>query len=396
MVYVHFPYCLQKCPYCDFVSFKRERSLIQHQRYAATVLAELEFRRQLLAQQSQSFYLHSIFFGGGTPSLWDPLAIGEVISALLAAWPIQEQPEITIECNPSSLSPASLAALAQTGANRLSIGVQSLNEERLKFLGRLHDGPLALQCLAWAHEAGFSRVSGDLIFGVTGQSPDEAAAEAEQLQQSGIKHLSAYNLTIEPGTQFGELARRGRLPLLDENLAAASFYAIEQVLEKAGFHHYEISNYAHPGQESQHNLGYWQGLTYLGLGCAAYGTIPRADTTVRYRNCPDPEKYQRWSETLPDSVSETPQQAIEILEESSETLDAETLLRERIMLGLRLADGFDIVTAANELGLEAWTPERQRQAERLVKRNRLEIQGNRLRIPRDARIFADGIIAELF
>jgi oxygen-independent coproporphyrinogen-3 oxidase len=223
------------------------------------------------------------------------------------------------------------------------------------------------------------RVSTDLIFGLPGQPPEDARAQASLLADLGLSHLSCYQLTIEPNTQFGQLARRGRLPLADDGAVAEAFVAIEEALAARGLHHYEISNYARRGEEARHNLGYWRGDEYLGLGCAAYGYL-RAPRPHRYRNAVVPKAYL----------------AAEDPTESSEDLEPDALLRERIMLGLRLEDGLDLEAAARDVGAVAWTPERRRQADRLVARGRLTVDGPHLRIPKDAWLWTDDTAASLF
>jgi len=378
-VYVHFPWCLQKCPYCDFLSLPAERAAIPHADYARAVENELAAR----AGAVSGYRLESIFFGGGTPSLWEPDELGSVLRAILQAFP-HEGPEITVECNPSSLDAARARALLDAGANRLSIGVQSLDRERLAFLGRLHDPDSALRAVNDALAAGIPRVSADLIFGVHGQSPDNACHEARTLAATGVTHLSAYALTIEPGTRFGELARRGRLPLLGDAAVADSFAGVEATLAELGFEHYEISNYAKPGQRSQHNLGYWRGYDYLGIGTGAWGTWRTPGGRFRYRNTPSPERYMKgWLEGSTTALD----QKNELISEL-EAITPEISLRERLMLGLRLAEGVD----TSGFTLDA---ARTKAAGRLVQRGLLEIDGDRWRIPQSKWLFADGAIAEL-
>jgi oxygen-independent coproporphyrinogen-3 oxidase len=385
-VYVHFPFCLKKCPYCDFVSFARARESIDHAGYADAVLAELARRREALAGRR----LTTIFIGGGTPSLWEPAELGRVVRAILeAADERAPEVEITAECNPTSLDEERARALIDAGVNRLSIGVQGLDDERLKFLGRLHDPDGGLAAVAAAVRAGVPRVSADLIYGVeagaNADAPETAANEVGRVADLGVTHLSAYSLTIEPGTQFGDLARRGKLPIAPDDAVAEAFFAVEEALERRGFTHYEISNYAKPGQEARHNLGYWRGVDYLGLGCAAFGTLSAGDgSAVRYRNHKDP---LRWAAAAKSG---------EPLEAEREELDAETRLKERIMLGLRLADGLDLEAAAAELGVSAWPPARRRAADKLAARGRIELEGGRVRVPAKARIWTDGVAAELF
>lgn len=357
------------------------------------MLAEIDRRKEDLGGRE----LRSVFFGGGTPSLWEPEQLGRVLAGVTAAaGQVAGDLEVTVECNPTSLDEAQARALCAVGVNRLSVGVQGLDPERLRFLGRLHDPEGGLAALEAARRAGVPRVSGDLIYGVALGAPpgqdvreqpaERAADEARTVARTGVGHVSVYSLTIEAGTAFGDLARRGRLPLASEEAQAEAFVAIEAALLAEGLAHYEISNYARPGEEARHNLGYWRGLDYVGLGCAAFGTItaPGARDAVRYRNLPAPEQY------MAAATDGGP------LVERVERLDAETRLRERIMLGLRLREGVDLEAAAASLGVPAWSAARHRAAERLERAGRLEVAGGRLTIPRGAWLFADGIAAALF
>jgi oxygen-independent coproporphyrinogen-3 oxidase len=385
-VYVHFPFCLKKCPYCDFVSFARARDEIDHRGYADAVIAELGRRRGALAGKR----LATVFFGGGTPSLWEPAELGRVLRAVLAAADAKaDEVEVTAECNPTSLDEDRARALVAEGVGRLSVGVQGLDATRLAFLGRLHDPEGGLAAVRAALRAGVPRVSADLIYGVaTGPeapSPADAAAEVRTVAATGVTHLSAYSLTIEPGTQFGELARRGRLPVAPDDAVADAFFAVEEALTALGFVHYEISNYARPGQEARHNLGYWRGADYLGLGCAAFGTLSTgAGAAVRYRNQIDPARYAAAARSGAE------------VEAEREALDPETRLRERLMLGLRLLEGVDLAQAEADLGVPFWTPARRRAADKLAARGRLAIEESRLRVPAAARVWTDGVAAELF
>lgn len=382
-VYVHFPYCLAKCPYCDFFSLAAERPAIPHRAYADAVLRELERR----AADFGGYGVESIFFGGGTPSLWEPAELGRVVAGIFAAFP-GTNVEVTAECNPSSFDERRAEELLGAGVTRVSLGVQGLEGERLGFLGRLHDAEGGLRALRTALAAGFARVSADLIFGVAGEAPEVARREALALAELGPTHLSAYALTIEPGTRFGALAKAGKLPLLEEDLVARSFEVVASALEAAGFEHYEISNFARSGHYAEHNLAIWRGGAYLGLGTGAWGTVPYGRGLLRYRNAPAPERYLAASGTAPLwEISE--------LVSDAERVEPETALRERLMLGLRLAEGVDLERAAAETGATAWTRERERAAARLVQRGRLERSAERLRIPKSAWLFADGVVREL-
>jgi putative oxygen-independent coproporphyrinogen III oxidase len=387
-VYVHFPWCLQKCGYCDFLSVAAPRESIDHAGYARAVEAELRRRRRDLGE----IRLSSVFFGGGTPSLWNPADLGGVLRSIRETFaPADSEPEITVECNPSSLDENRARALLDTGVNRLSIGVQSLNAERLRFLGRLHDREGGLAAVRAATRAGFSRVSADLIFGVAGQSPGEAADEAATVADLGITHLSAYALTIEPQTAFGALARKGRLPLLPDDVVADSFIAVHEALTRRGFEHYEISNYAQAGARAEHNLGYWRGHDYVGLGCGAFGTISLEKGRIRYRNTPVPDRYV----TSADAWEGTDTSRTGALISEIEHLSPATDLSERLMLGLRLEEGVDVESAAADTGAEPWPPERLRSVRRLADRGRVVREGPRLRIPYDAWLLADATIAEI-
>jgi oxygen-independent coproporphyrinogen-3 oxidase len=386
-VYVHFPYCLRKCPYCDFASFDADPAAIDSRGYADAVIAELAGRREAFVGRR----LDTVFFGGGTPSLWEPGELGRVLAAILGASEARSDAiEVTVECNPSSLDGDKVRALRDVGVDRLSIGVQSLDARRLTFLGRLHDPTQALAAVETAVSAGMPRVSADLIYGVAvdemgWQTPTEAADEARRIAAVGVGHVSAYALTIEPNTRFGELSRAGRLPQVSDGVMADTFLAVGEALGAVGFARYEISNFARPGEVSRHNLGYWRGHDYLGLGCAAYGALSRPDrSALRYRNAPNPARYL-------ERIA-----AGDLSPHERDELDAETRLRERIMLGLRLTEGFDLEGAAQDLGVDPWPRERKRSAERLREQGRLTIDGGRLRIPPTAWLFADGTAASLF
>ncbi len=388
-VYVHFPWCIKKCPYCDFLSVPSARQDIPHRLYADSVVSELSARRAELGPQR----LRSVFFGGGTPSLWQASELARVLDAILHAFEAgPAPPEVTVECNPGSLGFDSARALLDAGVNRLSIGVQGLDEARLQFLGRWHSAEQALAAVRAALEAGMPRVSADLIYGVCEQRPEDAAHEVRVLAELGVSHLSAYALTIEPQTAFGALARKGRLPLAPEQAVAESFLAVDEALANVGFEHYEISNFARQGHRAEHNLGYWRGLDYVGLGCGAWGTVSRQGQRFRYRNRPQPQGYMDTALALAAGGAKP---ELRSLESENEALSPDILLSESLMLGLRLAEGVDVDAAAARAGAEMWTSERRRAVRRLLDRGRLLQAGSRLSIPKPAWLFSDGIISEL-
>ncbi len=385
-MYVHFPYCLKKCPYCDFASFTTPREEIPHERYRDAVIAELRLR---LAERSSWPRVTSVFFGGGTPSLWREDTLGDVIDAIARELGCDPNVEITVECNPTSLDERKAAALLTRGVNRLSIGIQSLSNDRLEFLGRLHDVDLGLAAMRAAKQAGLKRLSCDLIFGVEGgkrQSAEDARREVTELVDAGLTHLSAYGLTIEPNTKFGELARKNKLPIAADDTLADSFFAIDEALRARGLRHYEISNYAVPGEEARHNLSYWYGDDVLGLGSSAVGMLEDdgGQTATRTKNQPNPSRWM-------DSVL-----AGKLSHAETEFLDGVTRLREALMLGLRLEQGLDLDALELRFGELVRTTERTKSIERLVRTGRLQRDASRLFVPREARVFTDGIAAELF
>lgn len=386
-MYVHFPWCLKKCPYCDFLSVASERGEIPEQRYTAQVCREVAQRSEIAIGRP----LASVFFGGGTPSLWGARGIGAVLSAIREHFDTTGA-EISVECNPTSFDEDLARQLLDVGVNRVSIGVQSLDAERLRFLGRLHDSEGGLRAVEQALRAQVPEVSADLIFGVAGQRPDDAAREVATVAELGLTHVSAYALTIEPGTQFGALHRRGQLPLLPDDSVAECFVAVEEALSTRGFSHYEISNYARSGHEARHNLGYWRGRDYLAIGLGAWGTIAVDGRVVRYRNTVSVERYLAQADfPVPHESNAGPGKPHAALE----TLDAETRLLERLMLGLRLSQGVNIPATLAELGLQSLGERRLRRIEQLVARDQVQWDGQQLRIPQGQWLLADGIIAQL-
>ena len=374
-VYVHFPWCLKKCPYCDFATRKIDRPEIPHGAYADAILRELEARNASVEGRA----LVSVFFGGGTPSLWDPAELGRVLAGVRGAFASNAPDlEVTVECNPSSLDRERAAALRRAGVNRLSVGVQSLDDDRLRFLGRFHDASGALRALRDA-TAEVSRVSADLMFGMPDQSPEAFLEELDPILDLGIRHVSAYALTIEPGTQFGELHRKGKLRVASEDAYAESFVRAESLFEERGFAHYEVSNYAVPGEESRHNVHYWRGGSYLGLGAAAVGCLDEhAGYARRYRNEPEGMRYL-----------EAPR------EESSEDLGPDELVREALMLGLRTREGVDLEATAQRAGVDPLAG-RARAIERRVASGDLVREGGQLRVPSSRWLALDAIVVDLF
>jgi len=395
-VYVHFPWCLSKCPYCDFFSVA-SHDAIPHVAYADAVIAEFDARCHAI----DAAQIRSLYFGGGTPSLWDPDAVARVVGHVVnAAGKVRNDLEITLECNPSSFEIERCQRWKAAGVNRLSLGLQSLNSKNLEFLGRRHNAREAMAALEHALASGIPSVGADLIFGLPGQQPKDALDELNQLPLSVLDHLSVYALTIESNTPFGAQARAGRLPLAQDDDVVATFVALHETLVASQFEHYEISNYARSGCRAVHNTGYWKGEDYLGLGVAAWGTVHRELTAgsgtcdrLRYRNTQRITNYLGRCLGADSNVFWTAQPA-GILSES-EPIDGPTALTERLMLGLRMSDGVDLSELSREFDVDGWFLRHQRSIEKLSERGRLVREGSVLRIPFEAWFLADGTISEL-
>lgn len=380
-VYVHFPWCLQKCPYCDFASKSIDRASVPHAQYADAVIAELEHR--VGTMDTSHHKLVSVFFGGGTPSLWQSSELGRVLDRILQLFPHHaENIEISAECNPSSLDRVQAAALRDAGVNRLSIGVQSLNETELRFLGRLHDAELALKSIADAMLE-HNRVSADLMFGLPSQSPAEFDLHLRRILDLGLTHLSMYALTIEPATQFGALHRKGKLPIAKEENVADTFVQNQQNVREYGLVPYEVSNFARPGEEARHNLHYWHAGQYLGIGAGAVGCISTGATARRrWRNRPEPGEYMQNARSL-------------AREDSSEDLNATDVANEAIMLGLRTREGLDLSWLERETGI-ALASQRAEQIEKRIAAGDLVRTDRGLAVPTDRWVRLDPIVLDLF
>lgn len=311
-VYIHWPYCLSKCPYCDF--FSKVDKHVDQKQIIDGYLDDLNRYHDLTAKQT----VQSIFFGGGTPSLIEPQYIEKVINHIFKLWPTTKQVEISLEANPNTNRPNLFADLRLAGINRLSLGIQALNDKDLKFLGRTHNLSRALHAVDEVTRL-FDNHSADLIYARPGQTAEAWKQELNQISELGLKHLSLYQLTIEEGTFF---ARKGIKPMDDE--PAAELYALTQeFLATKGYPQYEVSNFAHPGYESIHNLAYWRGQNYLGIGPAAHGRIKTTDKIYA-------STHHRQLEEL------TPQERAE----------------ELIIMGLRIREGINKENFRRQCGLE--------------------------------------------
>jgi putative oxygen-independent coproporphyrinogen III oxidase len=366
-VYIHFPYCLSKCPYCDFAS--RAEAVIPQERYTRAVLRELRAQAPAFAGGTAI----SIYFGGGTPSLWDPCCVDAVLSEARASFDVARSAEVTLEANPGTTDEARFAAFRAAGVNRLSIGVQSFAAQQLVALGRRHSGGDAERAYRTARRAGFGNVSLDLIHGAEGQTVEGAARDAASAIALGPEHVSCYALTLTglaEDVPMAKAVRRGEVELPDDEAQAAMGDAVRAELRQAGYERYEISNYARPGYEAVHNTLYWRGLEYAAVGCGACGFRRVSDGSVvahRWMNDRSPERYL---ERVEQSGAG---------EAHSEDLDADAHLRERLFTGLRLARGLDLDALEADLGI----PVRFRfasQIDRLRRQGLAELDGSTLRL----------------
>ena len=335
-LYVHWPYCSRICPYCDFNVVRDRGREAEQAGLVAAILADLEAQRALTGPRR----LASLFFGGGTPSLMSPQAVARIVEAAERLYPPAGAIEITLEANPTDAEAARFAALAQAGINRLSMGVQALDDAALRFLGRDHSAAEARRAVDLARRA-FERLSIDLIYARPDQTPQDWAAELGAALDLGFEHVSPYQLTIEPTTAFGRASARGTLVPPDEEAAAALYETTQAVLSAAGFDAYEVSNHARgPAARSAHNLHVWRGGDYLGLGPGAHGRLTLGGVrtaTVAHRRIADyvagVEAGAAWS----DREDLTPADAAE----------------ERLLLALRTTEGApaDLLSAL-DLSLE--------------------------------------------
>ncbi len=331
-IYVHWPFCRSKCPYCDFNSHVRER--IDEDVWRDAILAELDH----YAAETRGRTVMSVFFGGGTPSLMAPRTVSAVIDRIARNWRVDERVEITLEANPNSAERRRFAGFHAAGVNRVSIGVQALEPSALRFLGRAHDVAEARAAIA-AAATHFSRYSFDLIYARPAQSVAAWRSElAEAIALAG-DHLSVYQLTIEPGTAFHALAARGELPLPDEATAEALYDVTQELLVNAGLAAYEVSNHARPGGECRHNLVYWRYEDYVGVGPGAHGRL--TDGSIRIAT-----RQEKVPETWIDRVRRTGHGTAE-----RTVVPAQDAAVEALMMGLRLSEGVDPVRFARRTGV---------------------------------------------
>ncbi|MFN4283586.1 MAG: radical SAM family heme chaperone HemW [Alphaproteobacteria bacterium] len=322
-LYVHWPFCVAKCPYCDFNSHVRER--IDQPDWRAAYLRALQTEAARLAAHGAQRPLASIFFGGGTPSLMEPTTAGAIIETAERLFGFEPGIEITLEANPNSAEAARFAGFAAAGVNRVSLGVQAFDDASLRFLGRAHDAGEARAAIALALNS-FPRMSFDLIYARPGQTPDDWQRELAEALSYGTSHLSLYQLTIEKGTPFFAAHKRGDFVLPDEETAAALYEITQERLAAAGLAAYEISNHARPGEASRHNLIYWRLDDYIGVGPGAHGRLTLGGQTLATTRKHKPE----------DWLAQMAKDGLGVMDETAVAPDER--LSELLMMGLRLAE----------------------------------------------------------
>jgi len=286
-LYLHIPYCQAKCPYCDFNS--HAATTWPEEDYTRALIGEMRRRAEEAAFKGNS--IATIFFGGGTPSLFAPASIESLLDAADKTFGIERNAEITLEANPGTVDQEKLRGFRTAGVNRLSFGAQSFNDATLKFLGRIHDADQTREAARMAHRAGFERLNLDLIFAVPEQTRADVMRDIAEAAALGPDHISAYNLTFEEGTVFFSEMRRGKIRPLESDEQAEMYAAVREELPRRGYGMYEISNYAQPGRECRHNLTYWHNETYLGLGAGAHNFARDGGGGRRWWNERNPARY---------------------------------------------------------------------------------------------------------
>ena len=369
-LYVHWPFCVSKCPYCDFNSHVRDQ--VDQTAWRDALLADLRHEAALLPDRR----LTSIFFGGGTPSLMDPATVEAVIAAARGHWASDGALEITLEANPNSAEAANFADLASAGVNRISLGLQSFDDASLAFLGRAHSAEEGQRALAAAQGA-VERVSFDLIYALPGDDEARWSADLDRALALGTEHLSLYELTIEPGTRFASMVARREFEPLESEMAARLFELTQARTAQAGMPAYEISNHARPGAQSRHNLAYWRYRDYAGVGPGAHGRRGGM-RTVRHKK---PENF----------LAAVGRNGHGLVEE--EALTRVEAAHEALVMGLRLAEGIDPAALARRTGVNRLVDEAA--VDRLAGHGLVERDGAILRTTMAGRLLLDAILADI-
>lgn len=355
-LYVHVPFCLSKCPYCDFNTYQGIES--QFEDFLGAVIQEITAWSVVLGRPT----VNTVFLGGGTPSYLPDGDVARILDSIVRHYAVRADAEITAECNPNDLSVEKTAELRAAGINRVSIGVQSMDNGLLAMLGRRHDADEAAEALDRCRLAGFDNVNLDLMYGLPQQSLNQWRDTVARVVALAPAHLSLYSLTLEEGTPLRRWVQQGRLPEPDPDLAADMYDHARAALAAAGYHHYEISNWTLPGRESEHNLAYWRNLQWVGVGPGAHSSLRVGDagSACRFWTVRSPRDYARlareWADRMANDVAWPAMTAGRIAAvptvDGSEVSDEATTAAETMFLGLRLLDGMDIAAASRRVGID--------------------------------------------
>ena len=385
-LYVHVPFCKTKCPYCDFNTYQGIENLMGP--YLNALTLELDLWGETLGHP----LVNTAFFGGGTPSYLPPGQIQHILAKIASSYTVSDAAEITIEANPGDLDQRACEALLRQGVNRLSIGVQSLDNGLLSLLGRRHSADQALEAFGAARNAGFSNVNLDLMYGLPQQTCLQWVDTMELMLSQMPSHISLYCLTLEEGTPLHRWVEQGKLPTPDPDLAADMYHHAESVLESAGYHHYEISNWCLPGLESRHNMAYWLNHAYLGVGPGAHSSMSQH----RFWDVSSPVKHlaevERWAKAEARPVGEITGDLLENIPPVGgyEYCGGDTSFAEAMILGLRLLDGMDLEAESVRVG-EDLASRFDTEIGDLVDLGLLHLKGSGLRLTKPAYLIANQV-----
>lgn len=371
--YIHVPFCISKCGYCDFNSFPGMESLFDD--YVDALIREIIRTGR---EQQHANRLDSVYFGGGTPTVLPTDKLINILAAIGDTFGLAEDCEITLEANPGTVDQRKLARLRSAGFNRLSLGVQSLDDEFLSEIGRIHTAREALDAYVWARSSGFANISIDLIFALPRQTLEHWKSALNTVVSMDPEHISLYELSIEEGTKFAELCAKGQLDLPDEELRLEMYEAAIAMLTAAGYEHYEVSNFARPGFRSRHNQIYWRNEPYFGFGAGATSYV----NGVRSVRVSDPRRYVEAINREEDPV------------ESSECLTGRRRLAETLIQGLRLLEGVDLRRFRDDTGVDAIDAFHE-EISSLVRNGLVEVSEDRLRVTHKGLLLMNDVAVEL-
>ena len=391
-LYVHIPFCLSKCPYCDFNTYQGIES--QFGDFLAAVTGEIEAWARALGRPS----VNTVFLGGGTPSHLPDGAVGRILETIAGSYRVRSDAEITAECNPNDLTPAKCAEFRAAGINRISMGVQSMDNGLLAMLGRRHDADEAVGALDACRRAGFDNVNLDLMYGLPQQTPEQWRDTVERVLTQAPEHISMYSLTLDEGTPLKRWVEQGRLPEPDPDLAADMYDLARAALGNAGYHHYEISNWSQSGRESEHNLAYWRNLQWLGVGPGAHSSLRTVEAAsgCRFWTVRSPREYARLAAEWIGSASGWESVTAAGIENVAtvgglEVIDEETAAAETMFLGLRLLDGMEVREASARVGIDLAARYEQELAELTAEGLLVWEDDGRLRLAEEAYLVANQV-----